>query len=206
MTEDKYITKGTLKSGRGWADRAIATLLGECDVRVMNPHYKQAAPMQLYQLKRVKRAERTAAFKKFKDAKERRSIVSSGVAEKKRDELIRETSETQVNVPKIKDYRLAACRHYNRLWEERGECDKSASLSDDKEFLDRISVNFLRHEMTRYEENLASVSGRVGCQKARYLHKIIVLDAIAGAYPELADECARQKKRAYEEESSGPAC
>ena len=38
----------------------------------------------------------------------------------------------------------------------------SASPENDSEFLDRITVNYLRHELTSYEAELAGLYGLIG--------------------------------------------
>jgi hypothetical protein len=81
---------------------------------------------------------------------------------------------------------------------------KTGFRSDDEDFLCRITVNYVRHQMTNYEDSLRKIAGKVGTKEA-YLHlKSKVLDAIAEAYPELAAECVRQEIDLYE--SSFEAC
>lgn len=190
----KYITKSRLKSERGWSDGAIERLLGECDRTADNPHYRSAAPMRLYSLERVERAERAEKFQHFKEAKERRREAGIRGAETKREALWNRIDSLTVVVPRIEDYLQKACDHYNDLWERRGRYDKHAFLGDGEAFLERIAVNYIRHEVSDYEERLRSVYAEVGADEARLLIAGKVLDAIAEAYPELAEECARQKE------------
>lgn len=67
-----------------------------------------------------------------------------------------------------------------------------ASERSSPEFLERITVNYLRHELSSYENHLTRVAGQVGAEDAYWRIKEKVLDAIAGAYPHLAAECCRQ--------------
>lgn len=50
----EYLSTLKLKE-RGWTDGMIRRFLGEPDATRPNPHYKCAAPMKLYELKRVER-------------------------------------------------------------------------------------------------------------------------------------------------------
>jgi len=60
-------------------------------------------------------------------------------------------------------------------------------------FLHRITVNYLRHELTGYEAVLGSLRGLIGRAEASQLIRGRILAAIAEAYPWLAGECRRQK-------------
>ena len=58
----EYLSKPKLKE-RGWTDGMVRKFLGEPDATRPNPHYKCAAPMGLYDVKRVEKVERSAKFK-----------------------------------------------------------------------------------------------------------------------------------------------
>ncbi len=70
-----------------------------------------------------------------------------------------------------------------------------ASRDSDPDFLERIQVNFLRHELTNYDWHLGQLKGYTGVEEARGRVRERVLDAIAEAYPDLASECSRQSDR-----------
>jgi hypothetical protein len=195
-----YITKSTLKCVRGWSERAIETLLGDCDKQAPNPHGRYAPPMRLYLVKRVEVAESSEEFRRFKDSKKRRGEIAMEAAERRKESLLEAIRGLEIEVPRIEDYRTRACRHYNNLWMDRGQYHKHASPSDNKEFLDRISVNYLRHEMSDYEERLLSVRGCVGCGEAREYIKERILTAISCTYPELRGECNKQMVAMLEEQ------
>ena len=65
----------------------------------------------------------------------------------------------------------------------------------DPVFLDRITVNYIRHELTQYDGALVEVAGQTGIQQAVDAIRARVYEAIADAYPMLADECTRQLER-----------
>lgn len=114
-------------------------------------------------------------------------------AEEKKRNLLDKLADLKVSIPKLtaRDLIKKACQHYNHLASER-EKDSSADPQSDKAFLDRITVNYLRHEMSTYEASLDLVYGKVGCNEARSKIRQKVYDAIAETYPELAPECKRQ--------------
>jgi hypothetical protein len=82
-----------------------------------------------------------------------------------------------------------------------------ASLEDWQEYRDtqdgvnaakavryRWAVNYIRHQLSDYEEYLAGVVGRVGVTEASDLIRDKVFLAIVNLYPEFPDECPRQSK------------
>jgi len=86
-----------------------------------------------------------------------------------------------------------ACAHYNALQLARGNYDYDQATPDsDPAFLERIAVNYLRHELSDYEPELAKLFGQVGRADASSVVRKRVYNAIADAYPDLASECSRQ--------------
>ena len=93
--------------------------------------------------------------------------------------------------------RRDAIAHYN---ERARGADRDVRAGEDagEGFLDRITVNYLRHAHSRYDavldraatevEGLARSANRVEVRRQ-------VMTEIAAAYPELADECQRQMDR-----------
>jgi hypothetical protein len=75
-----------------------------------------------------------------------------------------------------------------------------ASANDDPAFLERITVNFIRHKLTRYDHELERLAGKVGVRRAVRVIRRRVYEAIAQAYPQYAAECRRQWRRRTEEQ------
>jgi hypothetical protein len=71
--------------------------------------------------------------------------------------------------------------------------DESAYDTSGSGFLDRITVNYVRHELTAYDRQLEDVVGRVGVQEAVRTIRRMVYATIAATYPRLAAECERQR-------------
>jgi hypothetical protein len=172
----------------------IRDLLGDADQTRPNPYSRKAAPMRLWSLRRVEEAEASQGFAERQAAGKRRSAASSSVADRKREELLDQIYQVPVSVPVMNRDKVIrrACEHYNDRAAWRDE-EWTASPDADEEFLHRITVNYLRHELTGYEAVLGSLRGLIGRAEASQLIRGRILGAIAEAYPWLAGECRRQK-------------
>ena len=62
-------------------------------------------------------------------------------------------------------------------------------------FLERITVNYVRHRLTSYDRNLERVAGQIGVALAITAIRKRIYAAIAETYPHLAPECERQLAR-----------
>ena len=85
--------------------------------------------------------------------------------------------------------RRAAIEAYNeRHWDGDGTAEDAPA-----KFLERITVNFIRH---KYDRALEEVAGRVGIASAVQSKDLLShRRAIGESYPALADECSRQLMR-----------
>lgn len=190
-----HVSKIQIK-GRGWTESLIARFLGEADATRKNPRYKSAAPMQLYLLSRVEATEETT---EFKEAMEKSAIRKTGakkaVESKRKTTLDWASSFPPPRIKAIDRKKLIkiAIDHYNELWASREDYDKYASIDSPEDFLNRITVNFIRHELTSYENRLSQTYRKIGKQEAVLHIKCTILDAIANVYPWLASECENQK-------------
>ena len=70
--------------------------------------------------------------------------------------------------------------------------DKWIDRSAPKATLHRITVNFLRHAVGNYDDEIANLFGKTGKQQAYLLLKNRILEKIAQCYPFLQEECQRQ--------------
>lgn len=180
---------------RGWTPIIATRLLGEPDAIGPNPHYRNAAPMRLYALSRVEAAEASSAFAAARAGSAARSAGARKAAPVKREALLREVSAMQVTVklmPADRVQRLAIA-DYNSTAFERGKDPVSADAP--RSFLERITVNYIRHQLTRYDGALEETDGRVGVREAACMIRRKVFDAIAANYPALADECRWQMEQ-----------
>src|SRR5262245_9244037 len=99
-------------------------------------------------------------------AEPRRQGAGRGVMTKK-ERLEQYLGALTIEVPLLEDRELGrrACEHDNerqRLLEDAGRrfSDLPATPDSDESFLERIAVNYLRHALTRYEDELARIAGR----------------------------------------------
>jgi hypothetical protein len=203
-----HLSMAGLKA-RGWTDALIRTFLGESDETADNPYFRSAAPMRLYRLARVEACEQTPAWIAAHEKTRQRQVRAHAVAQRKRDATFAAVEALTIHVQQMDHEALihAACQHYNWHqedvedgWAARGRDDdrlyvKRASPDDTPAFLERITVNYLRHQGTAYEDELERLYGTVGADAARMRVKERVLEAIAAHYPHLASECERQRVR-----------
>lgn len=198
--QDEYLTKAGLKA-RGWTEKAIATFLGPCDREAKNPVFRSAAPAKLYRTSRVEAAEQSAAYQAFVAGNAGRRGGARKAVATKRDRLLQELATWQI-VLRPKPYETvvdAAIRAYNRfhedLYYDRGHEYEPASRDSSPEFLQRITVNHLRHNLSNYEARLDALFGRVGKQEAYRILNAKIYERIAAEYPMLKEECERQLRR-----------
>lgn len=197
-SSSEYITLASLRA-RGWTPAIVRSFLPQADATKPNPFYRCAAPMRLYALERVQAIERHDSWRAASTAALRRSVAAKQAAQKKSEQLVALARSVRIYVDVLKPRALldAAVHHYEHRQHLRAvEYDtfKFDSVSPDAPaaFLDRIQVNFIRHQKTRYEDLLNSQFKKVGALKARSIITQRTFIAIARAYPWLQHECARQ--------------
>jgi hypothetical protein len=178
----------------------VRELLGEPDLLRANPYVRSAPPSRLYAVERVEAAERSEAFRAAAAAAARRSAVADAAARRRRREVLARVAREPLDVPRLAPRRLAALavEHRNRRDDEQAHervwhaPDPATVESADPGALARWKVDYLRHQLTRYEELLDGLYGSTGCAAAEELLRRRVCAAISAAYPDLAQECERQ--------------
>ena len=159
MEKPQMISIAGLKA-RGWT-QALITFLGEPDVVGRNSHYAKSAPMRLYDTARVASFEVSSEFLAAKAKAARRQCGAKTAVETKRAALMQQVLEMHVSVETRPEHwvRRAAIEAYNeRHWDGDGAAEDAPA-----EFLERITVNFIRH---KYDRALEEVAGRVGIASA----------------------------------------
>jgi chemotaxis protein histidine kinase CheA len=201
LSESHY-PKSVLKE-RQWTAAMIKKFLGDPDVKADNPVYLCAAAVCFYEKSRVHRLEKSKAFKaEIQRSQSRRAAAKKAVATKqaKTDKLVDDSiSSIRVGVRSLDEVCKLAIESYNLRG--GGSDFVAASWSNNDPFLERICVNFLRHEMSTYEYSLQRTLGKVGGKDAYLAIKFAVLEAIAESYPELRNECSRQTVDALERDA-----
>jgi hypothetical protein len=69
-----------------------------------------------------------------------------------------------------------------------------ASVHSDKDFLDRITVNYIRHELSVYDEKIDDLFGKIGKHEAFELLNQKIYTEIGRVFPRLRKEARRQLK------------
>lgn len=190
---------------RGWTEAMVQRFLGEPDHRIVNPYYRTAAPMRLYRAARVLAAEQSPDFADRAAKAAARSARGKAIAEHKAQALLEQIAGMPVSVRCMAPEALQQCaiRSYNerqrrRAWDSEHPAAwdfEPATETSDAGFLERISVNYARHQLTAYDRRLEEVAGQIGVLRAITAIRQRIYAAIAEAYPHLAQECARQLAR-----------
>jgi len=197
----KYISKSGLIKERGWTQTIITSLAGNPDKLVDNPHYKKAAPMCLYDLDRIEKIEATEVFKSQIKKSEGRKISAKKAVGTKCDSLFRIVAAWNIAVPDIpleKVYRRAIKSfnqwQYDKQWryESYDGSGEQASINSDPAFLARIAVNYIRHELTGYDQQLECLFGKTGKAGGYMILNHKIYHAIADKWPALREESERQ--------------
>jgi hypothetical protein len=183
---------GDLKKDRGWTDTQIKTFLPEPDRLARNPRNRKAAPMKLYALERVLDIEASPEYRQARAASRTRQLAARerALAKKKEAVAVAESLPLRIIPEPWPAVQQKAIEHFNRRL-KRGQ--SPASLKTVQHRLDRLTVNYLRHQQTSYEAELKSFKGVVGVGEAYLVVRNRILDLIAVTYPSLRTECERQK-------------
>ncbi len=132
-----------------------------------------------------------------------RRRVTEKTNETKRSAALKYVDKLIIEVP-VMSYEVLvqkACKGYNSRLDHKYRkehhylSEPRATTDSDPSFLERISVNYLRHQLTSYERNLVDLFGEKGKNNAVKEIRKKVYIAIAQAYPQLAEECKAQLKR-----------
>lgn len=194
---------------RGWTAALVKQFLGEPDALKPNPYYRKAAPMQMYSPARVEQAESQEEWKQAKARASLRSQASKTVAARKAAELVERAEQMRINVHRLPTETVIeqAIASYNaHNWEtvwRHGDAWEPATERSEPDFLERITVNYIRHHLTSYDTYLEQVVGQVGVRQAGKVIRRRIYDEIAKAYPEYAEECQRQMQARYGESPEG---
>lgn len=193
---EKKLTQSAIMA-RGWSKGMIKELLPEPETRA-NPRYKNGAEMKLWPESEVEKAETTPEFKQLKEKYERRKTsAEKGIVTKRevtKANLLNIAEQITIDVEPIHVIRKKAIDYIARREEYYGRDDAMPGAAPE-EVIKRWMVNHIRHHCTLYGLALYGQKGRVGVDTAYPPYKSAVLDKIAEAYPELAEECENQKKR-----------
>ena len=192
----EFITKVGLKK-RGWTEAAISRFVPDCDQIAPNPRFEKGEPIKLYLLVSIEHIEQSNEFKEFAQTSDKWEAVAAKAAETKKHKLLAyiEGWEIVVTSEPLDKVRCDAIDAYNGhqdwICEPEFREIRFATKDSDPNFLDRITVNYLRHQLSDYGNRLVQL-GPTGKDEAYKALRDKIFLAIAERYPELATECRRQ--------------
>ena len=194
-----HFSKSGLKN-RDWTDKAINLFLKIPDKEVENPFYKSASPMKLYLIKRVKKIEKSTKFQNFKKNNKIRREGAKKSIKTKTSKLLETISKWKIRLHRMKNVLKLAIKSYNEFKRNGEYNDKYiefelATKKSDKDFLDRITVNYIRHSLSKYDNKIESLFGKVGRTKAYNIINLMIYKKIKEVYPEYIKECNNQLTR-----------
>jgi hypothetical protein len=146
--------------------------------------------MRCYSWKRAKRAgkrpECAEALRKAASMRDKRRAASARGHARRRGKLLEHMDSLKIEIPEMTREKLVnvAIESYNQYQISRGG-GRRAHPGDGKWFLDRISLNTLRHEFSCYEEEIGRLFGRTGRKEAYAALRKKVDAAIVEVYPHL---------------------
>lgn len=196
------LCKSTLLK-RGWTQKTIDALLPP-PVKIVNPHYKKANAMLVWDENTVLECEKSDMFLNAKAKKQIRTEAGLKSAETKKQQLLSHIEKCNITVEEIPydvlydqtikakqdwyDYQDSICFQFN-MPNDPANADYQTQI--------RWQVNYIRHNLTQYDDMCLKLFNQVGKQEGYILLRAKTLDAIAKAYPYLADECEKQKYQKY---------
>lgn len=197
---DDYTSRSELRN-RHWTPKQLA-LLPAPEKTESNPVRETAPPTQLWLDATVARVERSSAFKALVRTPEiiaRQRASAQKAADTQRAAAMAAVDAISLKVRTMGDdtVRKHAIHAFNEradvLYGERGTHVGPATADSDPAFLDRITVDYIRYRLTKYDRHHRDLDGRFGHVAARELMKDRVFDAIAEAYPRWSAEAVRQR-------------
>jgi hypothetical protein len=140
--------------------------------------------------------ERSRKFIAAKEKAEKRQQAASEAIATKREKLRKYLDSIVIEIPLLARDELEglALVHWRAISRDHWEPGESPT------WIDMISVNYLRHELSCYEEELDSIAGRVGAKEAALELFDKVVDEIASVYPHLQKECSNQSMRRHHDQ------
>ena len=180
----------------GWTKSLIGKYLPDPTLKP-NPRYKKAAPMKLWNkhdvLKVMESEEFKAAMEKVAQRKAAAEKAYTAKANKIMEEMTAVGNGLKIKIIPDDDLRQRTLRSKQNWAIEHGNFESIPYASDiTPETMERWIVNYIRHNLVKYDTALERLYGKCGRYEAYPEFKRIVLEKIAAAYPKYANECMRQ--------------
>lgn len=190
--EKKYYTLSKLKE-LGFSKSLIDKYFSE-PILKPNPIFKSASPMKLYDAEKVEAFITTNIFKEHIQKRKKRSEIAISVALKHKNETldyihkkIDEISIKRINIELLMELTL----QNKEDWYSRYGFYE---LVYDEKTLNRWMINYVRHNLTTYDDTLYSIKGKTGKNVAYNIYRNAVMDKIKEIYPELFISLIKDEK------------
>ena len=181
---------------RGWTKSMLALLPTPTEKR--NPYYRKAAPMKLWNVADVEAAEQSDAWREMKaKADKRKANAAKAVATKKAkleaeiDAALKSVRVRRIDSGSLRNRTIRAKEEWYQL---HGDDYSDPATAPDEVIL-RWMVNFIRHNLVKYDETLDLWKGKTGISSEYPRFRNGILAKIADVYantPDIAEECRRQ--------------
>lgn len=200
MSRQDFYNLAQLKE-RGWTPSMVKKLIDIPPTEFKGMYARQ--PQKCYPNDYIEMLEQSELFNALKMKAAGRQAAMKAVADTKRADNIAKFSARvdSVKIPTLTEDELkmrtikSKQRWYAYQSELRCEVDDGIDIEHlPANVLHRWEVNYIRHELTRYEKLMGQIRGLVGTRDIYTVIKGEILDKIATAYPWLKDECDRQKE------------
>lgn len=183
-----HITQSALLKRAGWTATLVSRLMGEPDQR--KKVFGRTVPLALFAVDRIEHAEASSEFAQAQAAIAKRKVAAAKAVATKTANLMAAIEAMPITVERLSPAKVR--RQSIDSYNMRSRGDSFASNADDPAFLERITVNFIRHELTEYDVALWEAAGKTGIARAVAEIRRRVYLSIAQAYPALSEECERQ--------------
>jgi hypothetical protein len=207
--------RGRIRSGERFTTRKAAEILGISDSQFrtlaqdvepcgwyVNPYYKSGPMCPFWLGKDLQRLKKRAMYRRMVAKRTPVEIANRKAAAKKGFETKARKLENyidslEINLPYLTEEELyqEACDNFNS---NSRNLQRATPENSSGEFLSRISVNYLRHCCTRYEDELERLSGKAGKDYAYLKLRERVHSAIESQYPSLIDASRAQIARVWQ--------
>ena len=180
----------------GWTKSLIGKYLPNPTLKP-NPRYKKAAPMKLWNRQDVLDAMDSEVFKAAMEKASKRKAAAEKACATKAKKTVEEMTAVgnglKIKIIQDDDLRQRTLRAKQNWAIEHGNFESIPYASDiTSETMERWIVNYIRHNLVKYDTALERLYGKCGRYEAYPEFKRIVLEKIAAAYPTYAEECKRQ--------------
>jgi hypothetical protein len=164
--QSEYVTLTGLKE-RGWTDSIIKKINLIPDKLAKNPRFNKAAPMKLYDINNIVELEKSEQFCNLIAKGQSRKEGAKKAVETKIAKLYKYVETVPIEIEFVPEPKVTidAIDAYNDWHDYDFDKGNPASLDSDELFLMRIRGNYIRHNLTNYDEILEVIKGHTGIKE-----------------------------------------